>query len=57
MGKADGCSHLIVFKASTKRARQADLRKAVAVLRKPLSDRDLFKVMAWLARAQGDPGP
>jgi DNA-binding NtrC family response regulator len=36
---------------------RADLRKRVAVLRKPYSDRDLIKVMTWLARAPGERDP
>jgi CheY-like chemotaxis protein len=36
---------------------QADLSKRVAVLRKPYSDRDLIKVMTWLARAPGERDP
>jgi DNA-binding NtrC family response regulator len=36
---------------------RADLSKRVAVLRKPYSDRDLIKVMTWLARAPGERDP
>jgi DNA-binding NtrC family response regulator len=36
---------------------RADLRKKVAMLRKPYSDRDLIKVMTWLARAPGERDP